>query len=449
MKSLCITRDLDLECYFSRLPVENNNQVILHSLQSGRFFCETENVDLVLLDCRSGDDLPFRDQHNLVESVYQAAINRNPKISFFIIYDEQHHYIAKMTKKNSTTCFLEAPKLNTNQIDYLINIHSRQEYRGVFLRDLEKISKAVVDLYIYYPFDDSYQIIVPKDQPISTEIFTKLKLNSVSQLFVRHDDFNYFYESVKKYNHLRFSEEYHAIRKLYKHLLTDLIDDRNKLSSASGKKIRALADNIVDRIVSSVRSQKPLSSALSSLAMLQDHPLSRGLNAVLFSVVLGDLLKTKSPRDLGLAALFYRVGNSVIPELVYPSHHELQKDFLARRSISLRYVEKSVEILKSRDVPVSPLCLNAIGQHREHYDGSGYPLGLRRDQISEEGLLLCFINQFVNRYTLKSFSKFLSLGRSLEEVKIASQNSVLGNKIDPKVLSQIEAILKAEGQIKS
>ncbi|MBI4223727.1 MAG: HD domain-containing protein, partial [Deltaproteobacteria bacterium] len=101
----------------------------------------------------------------------------------------------------------------------------------------------------------------------------------------------------------------------------------------------------------------------------EDKPMARHVvHAAILSVMLGQSLKLNPEKLLGLAetALLFDVGMTAL------------------RGKELKDIRKhpehgAKELTKFPDCP--PEVLQAVAQHHERFDGSGYPKGLKEDQI--------------------------------------------------------------------
>ena len=99
------------------------------------------------------------------------------------------------------------------------------------------------------------------------------------------------------------------------------------------------------------------------------------------------------------------------------------EEFKVIRDIPAKSVEliKPVEFLK----PVLPIIL----YHREKYDGTGYPSGLKREQIPLGARVMAVVNAFEAMIRARPYKKTLSIDEALDELK---RNS--GTQFDPKVV---------------
>ncbi len=131
---------------------------------------------------------------------------------------------------------------------------------------------------------------------------------------------------------------------------------------------------------------------LAKLKAKGGHTLDRAFGVSIYMLTFGRFLQL--PREqldlLGMLGLLQDVGMTVVPEEVVAKKEALSKvELMVCRS----HVAHSLSIIK--ETPGLPPELPALVElHHERYDGSGYPRGLKADQIglfgSIAGLVDCF-----------------------------------------------------------
>ena len=90
---------------------------------------------------------------------------------------------------------------------------------------------------------------------------------------------------------------------------------------------------------------------------------------------------------------------------------------------------KPVEFLK----PVLPIIL----YHHERYDGTGYPAGLKKEQIPLGARIMAIVDAFEAMVQGRPYRKALTIEMALRELKIHS-----GTQFDPKVIAVMDDLLR-------
>ena len=97
----------------------------------------------------------------------------------------------------------------------------------------------------------------------------------------------------------------------------------------------------------------------------------------------------------------------------------------------------TVQIL--REVPFPWDFDSIISQHHEHYDGSGYPLGLKGREISIGARIICVVEAYFAMITDRPYRKAISREDAMQEIRMNA-----GKQFDPEVTEVFLSII-AEG----
>jgi len=84
--------------------------------------------------------------------------------------------------------------------------------------------------------------------------------------------------------------------------------------------------------------------------------------------------------------------------------------------------------IASRAAELAP-CLPGILHHHERYDGSGYPIGLKGEEIPLEARILAIADAFAAMTTVRSYSDAMPVEEALEELKRCA-----GTQFDPNLV---------------
>jgi len=148
-----------------------------------------------------------------------------------------------------------------------------------------------------------------------------------------------------------------------------------------GKQIETeRVEHVVDDMIDSIfRNQ----DALISLARLKDkdeytymHSVSVCVLMISFGKCLGfgmSLLK-----DVGVGAMLHDIGKMIVPQTVLNKEEKLSDEELKLMQKHVEYSRMLLEQTKG----VSEIAMKVAAQHHERVDGTGYPAGLKGEEIS-------------------------------------------------------------------
>ena len=149
---------------------------------------------------------------------------------------------------------------------------------------------------------------------------------------------------------------------------------------------------MVNRFVSEM-----LGDGESAIRLLSDgmgdkasmHPVNVTIISLLLGKSLG--LAQSDMVDLGMAAFLHDIGKTELPDRV----RWLEENFSsAEYKLYQEHVAQSVRLGQRMELTAG--ALQAIGQHHELIDGSGFPARLKGDSLSMSAKILALVNRYEN-----------------------------------------------------
>lgn len=152
------------------------------------------------------------------------------------------------------------------------------------------------------------------------------------------------------------------------------------------------AKKVVNALVDSIMTNE---SALVWLTMLKhrdEYTSQHSLNVCIMSLVFGRHLGLTEHelRDLGHGALLHDIGKMKVPLTILNKIERLTDDEMAELK---RHAEYGYDMLRHSQ-HISPQALDIIRSHHERVDGSGYPRGLKGDEISRFAMIVSVVDVY-------------------------------------------------------
>ncbi|RMF16266.1 MAG: HD-GYP domain-containing protein [Gammaproteobacteria bacterium] len=149
-----------------------------------------------------------------------------------------------------------------------------------------------------------------------------------------------------------------------------------------------LADGMVDSIFRNHNALSCLGRIREKDAYLMEHSVNLG---VLMSV-FGKSIQL--PRDVlqqaAVGALLHDIGKTLIPDEVLHKPGKLtDKEF----AVMKKHAEFSRQLLEKSE-GITPLTVKVAAEHHERMDGTGYPQGLKGEQISAYGRMAAIVDVY-------------------------------------------------------
>ena len=106
------------------------------------------------------------------------------------------------------------------------------------------------------------------------------------------------------------------------------------------------------------------------------------------------------------------VGKIKLPHVLLDKREKLSP---AELKIFQSHVAHSIDII-SASKEATPLLLNAVHEHHERYDGSGYPRGLVGDEISTLGGMAGLVDSYAAMISARPYAQPISVQQALHDL---------------------------------
>lgn len=153
---------------------------------------------------------------------------------------------------------------------------------------------------------------------------------------------------------------------------------------------------------------------LSRLKSVDAYTYNHGLNTAIYLIAFGRHmgLPEAQLQVIGTVGLMQDVGKVKIPPALL---NKRGKPTAAELLILQNHVTHSVEILRASKDMTQEL-IDAVRQHHERYDGSGYPNGLAGDAISTLGGMAGLVDAYTAMISARPYAKSISVQQALHEL---------------------------------
>ncbi|WP_369282373.1 HD-GYP domain-containing protein [Oscillibacter sp. GMB15532] len=171
-------------------------------------------------------------------------------------------------------------------------------------------------------------------------------------------------------------------------------------------------------------------------AMISDSkPLyAHSIDVAIISLILAVELKfdEDAQKNLGLGAFLHDVGKLLLPKTdTEPQNSIASIDAFRDR----QHCELGANTLKVFGLP--ELCTDIVMDHHEYLDGSGYPRGLKGNEIPREAQVVMVANILDNLTSSQSYEPPLSIDSAINRLK----NEI--NKYPQEIVLILERVLKS------
>ncbi len=215
-----------------------------------------------------------------------------------------------------------------------------------------------------------------------------------------------------------FDEVYHKSMKVSK----DLIEDVRFSRRLNLEPIRICAFELSETLYTNINFFHLLNNVQGKYPYMYSHPV----NVACISYLIGKWISLPSSKlyRLVCTGLLHDIGKAKIRDSLLNKSESLTEDEV---EIMRSHSEVGYRILEKCDT-LEPDILEGILSHHERHDGSGYPSGLRGNDISLFGRIIAIADIFDAMTAQKSYHIKASPFRAIEEI----QNCGFG-ALDPSI----------------
>lgn len=171
-------------------------------------------------------------------------------------------------------------------------------------------------------------------------------------------------------------------------LMTEVMSDVRLGRMVNLEHMEPVVEQMIQSILRNPGALSCLGRVLQKDHYTFEHSINVSVLLVNFCHHLG--LNRRTIRDAAIGALLHDVGKVYTPDAVLNKAGPLtEAEYVQIRA----HVGQGVDIVAS--IPgISDLSLTVVAQHHEHMDGTGYPIGLQGDQISQLGQMTAIVDVY-------------------------------------------------------
>lgn len=186
-------------------------------------------------------------------------------------------------------------------------------------------------------------------------------------------------------------KQFEYARNLYSNasrLMENMMKDVRIGKQVALEQCEPVVDNILDSMFSFPSALLPLAQMKSRDEYTFQHSVSVSALAVAFGRVLE--MPRDEIRELAMGGMLHDVGKARVPGHILNKPGKLDDGEFAMMK---NHANNTASLLKEAK-GISQIAFNAASQHHERYDGTGYPLGLKGDEISLHGQMLAIVDVY-------------------------------------------------------
>ncbi|MBL8514990.1 MAG: HD-GYP domain-containing protein [Betaproteobacteria bacterium] len=193
-------------------------------------------------------------------------------------------------------------------------------------------------------------------------------------------------------------------------LLESVVDDIRADKALATETVQPVIDDMVDSMTRNPDAMMWVAKMREKDIDLYGHGLSVAVSLVAFGRHLGYPKGQLS--QLGMVGFLLDVGKIKLPRELLEKHTRLTP---AEYSIMREHVQLGLDILSQMPLLESAI-VTGVAQHHERLDGSGYPMGLRAEEISVFGRMAAIADTFAALTRERPYAEAVSPHEALQKL---------------------------------
>lgn len=379
----------------------------------------------------------------------QLASQLNLGLTIIVLVNKLLSREGEFARKCGATLIMDRKNILINRMVYLIEIIRKRTFRTILSRDIPLGTTFNVDIYHHLSLSNRYVVFLPAKTPFTEDKLEKIKTTKLQHLYVTEPDLPSILTTLRGSNESSlYSENLASIRNQYRQLLIQLFDLSTDGMIHFGKKFYDRGMEIVAQLEALVSRFPDPATCLQELPYPRWSAIAHGINCGIYAIFFCKHNKIEPRNEIVFAAMFHNVGLSGINQkLIRKSESELSPEELEEYKT---HVLISMDLLRIKMVPFTPLIEKIILQHHENYDGTGYPFGLAGQLLSPEVALLSVIGSYDYFNTVRAHDRPVSSNEAwLKLKKHHAESTQLNKKFHPDVIEKIDNFFKIHFDQKS
>ncbi|SHM93101.1 HD-GYP domain-containing protein [Gracilibacillus kekensis] len=223
-------------------------------------------------------------------------------------------------------------------------------------------------------YDVHGRVLLQKNIQLSQSMVNRLKNMGVTYVIVRDEDTDDIVVTPPIPDEQRI-DAVQRIKSAFRSLQREDLTKNNFLLERTAFKL----NDMVKDIAKEISQNDDVIHYLSDLLIIDDYVFSHSLNVSMYTLALAQELnfKPKELEDIGLGAILHDIGKIIIPDEILNKKAKLTN---MEFEIIQTHTNYGFEILrKAHSIPL--LVAHCAYQHHERLDGSGYPRGIKNEDI--------------------------------------------------------------------
>lgn len=229
------------------------------------------------------------------------------------------------------------------------------------------------DMVLAKPIIDRHRYLLCKGQDNLTRFKDKLEELGISYIYIEDD----ISEDIEINEAVREETRQNAQATLKN--FSENLEENNQMFSETFSETPEVVKDIIEEIL----NRDDIIVSLYDMKTINNYLFTHSVNVTVLSIIIArnlDFIEfdRKKIENLAIGALLHDLGKLGIPEEILNKPEDLNEE---EWSVIKQHPQIGYEKFREYDYMIPTTSLRAVKSHHENYDGSGYPAGLKGEDI--------------------------------------------------------------------
>jgi HD-GYP domain-containing protein (c-di-GMP phosphodiesterase class II) len=407
---------------------------------------------IMIIDCLPNTEMKMKE-------LVQSAWKKYPKLRVALVYrtDFSLGALEKIYTNPQAIC-LQNPFEMDDLLNWMLQMApveiptsqlKFEHLSSVQVSDLGAEENLGFDLYYYMPSNKKFLHFRRKDSEVSVEQMERFKKANIRDLYLLLSELPQLHSylaarlkkaaqssngsPLQKRKNIK-AEAKEVIRIILGSKRTGVKESRMALESCK---------QVAMQFIQETTQRPELLEKLKELAALGKGSYNHAINVSIYCTLFAMVLEEKNLEAASVAGLLHDIGFATMEKQVDESKpNELnEKDLTFLKA----HPEAGTRILLTKNLLKDPEIHAVIAGHHEHMDGSGYPNGLKQNQISSLARICAIADEFDHLTSLTFGAKPMEPLAAIDFMIERNHLPDKPHRFDDKMLSAIRMAIASPG----
>ncbi len=315
----------------------------------------------------------------------------------------------------------------------------------ISMSDLRASDKLAFDLYLHMPLNNKLLLYRNKNTTLNETQLENFSKFGIHDLFVRKTDMRavrqYFADKLKKTfgsKKLSKTEKRLQLQKDVRDIFGNFFDP--SISNFSQNKIIfETCKKIVGQFITEISPHPGVYEKILFYTSQNRTNYAHAANVSVYCGLFAIALGYEDVEAAAIGGLLHDIGIASLPEGITDKSWDEMKD--DEKRIYRTHTDAGLKFIDNKKLITMENVRLIISQHHERMDGTGYPSGLKKDQIDPYVRLAQIADELDELTSITPRSKLMSPAHALDHMITTNKEPHESERFDSDILLQLKSVL--------